>query len=438
MARIAERARASTIPDATNKMGRFIQTYERRLLLDRANATVAMIQRRTQQGLVNLLNSYSQSVLLARRISGEQQAEVHRVERVLRLRLAAGPPRAVLEALPIFYRRVFLSLPGADPAYWVGGTEELARAAEAVQLHREHHTPGALLVSGPPGSGMTAICERVMRAHFHSRQTFHVRPPDAGSSSADLLGKSIQRALGTSDTPEKALLALPADSVVTLPDLERWFERRHGGLEAIDRLGQLIDSHGDRVLFLLSCNEYTFQLFRRLGRLDDQLMATVQCQPLDAASLRQAVMVRHESSGLALRLANQPLKLGEWSLARLFSRLFHYSGGWLGPAMQAWIGHIVSVTDDTVTMRNPRPLDLHPLDGLDKSWVALLIELALHRRIAADRLARVVGTTEIELAREIQTLQRAGLVVENSDRSLQIDPFVAHHIHLWLRKREVL
>ena len=286
---------------------------------------------------------------------------------------------------------------------------------------------------------MTGVCERVMRAHFDPRRTFRVRPPDTGSCEAKLLDQAVQQALGTTDTLEQALSALPANSVVALPDLELWFERSEGGLGAVDRLGQLIDRYSDRVLFLLSCNEYTFQLLRRLGRLDDQLMATVHCQPLDAASLRQAVMVRHQSSGLGLRLVGHPgLELGEWSLARLFSQLFDYSGGWLGPAMQAWIGHIVSVTDDTVTMRSPQALDLHLLEGLDESWVALLIELVLHRRIPLDRLARVTGTTQTGLLGEVQALKRAGLVVENPDGSLQIDPVVAHHVHLWLRARGVL
>jgi hypothetical protein len=435
---VVDRTQAAAISDAAGKMGRFIRTYQQQQLLDRAGSAVSAVGSRARRSLVDLSVRYTQGVLLARRLQSERDPGAHRVEQALSLRLAAAPSADVVESLPVFYRRVFQGSSARDPAYWVGQQAELDRAAEAIAVHRQGH-PGALLITGPPGAGLSSLTERINRAHFDPARTFAVHPPEGGSIDPDRFRRALEAALGVAPPIEQGLRSLPAGSVVVVHDLELWFERHSGGLEVIDALAELVDTHGSRVLFLVTCNEYTFDLFRRLGRLDDQLMATVHCQPLDAGSLRRAVMERHEAAGLALRLVDQPdVEPGEFALARLFSGLFEASGGYLGPALQAWIGHIHHVDDEAVVLARPRALDLDALDALDDAWVALLIELVLHRRMPFQRLVRVSGEPEAHLRRQVLSLIRGGLVVEASDGTLSLDPFAAHHVHYWLSTREVL
>lgn len=285
---------------------------------------------------------------------------------------------------------------------------------------------------------MSALTDRLIQSSREASRVFSVRAPVGGSTDPARFEHAVEVALGVSLPLEQALSALPAGSAVVVHDLELWFGRHAGGLAVIDTLARQIDRAGDRVLFVVTCNEYTFTLLRRLGRLDDQVIATVHCPPLDAGSLREAVLRRHESSGLGLRLIDGPEAApGEFAVARMFHGLFGASGGYVGPALHAWIGLVERFEHDAVVLRRPRAVDLDALDALEDTWVALLLELVLHRSLSLTRLVRVTGADEAALRRHVLALVRSGLV-EDDGVTLRVDPYAAHHVHYWLARRGVL
>lgn len=440
LTQVVERTRIAAIGQSAGKLDRFIRTHERRGLgawLRRAGGRARDAGRR---GMVDLSYRWSRGVLLARRLRATPDEPASAVERIIALHRASTPSPAVWEALPIFYRQVFLGRAAADPAYWLPASEELTAAERAVDTHRLGH-PGALWITGPSGSGVGAVTRRITQERFGPERTFVVRPVEHGSIDPAQFEAAVCQAVGRSGDVDEALGTLPEGSAVVVEELELWWERSPGGLAVVERLGEVVERHGGRILFVVGVNVHVMRLLRRLGVLVDQVLATVHCHPLEAMRLKDAVMRRHDATGLGLRLEGESRERGpsDWKTARLFTGLFDASDGYIGVALHTWIAHIVEVTSDYVVVRRPRTLAVDALDALDPEWASLLVELVLHRRMDRSRLSRVTGLAPERLDAALAGLRRAGLVVGGRDgEAVAIERFVQRHVERWLLAREVL
>lgn len=160
---------------------------------------------------------------------------------------------------------------------------------------------------------------------------------------------------------------------------------------------------------------------------------------MDASSLRQAVLRRHDATGLQLRIEGFPhASPTEWQLALLFGGLFSASDGLLGPALAAWVGHITAVQDNSLTIRRPTEIDVSALDRLDDEWIALLVQLVLHRGLDMPRWKRVTGLSSAGLEPALGALVRTGLVERSTGGRFRLDTFAAQPIRSWLISREMI
>ena len=439
---VIERTRAGVINQKAGELARFMRTYERQQLFSRFGKAVRDLDERFRRTFIELSYRYSRGVLLAQQLRRSERAQPPPAERLLALSRLSTPSKAVDESLPIFYRQVFIGRAAEDPTYWLGQEAELKQAQTALEEHGKGRS-GALLVTGPPGSGRNALVQRIVSKHFPKEKVFLVRPPDGGSCDPARFDQALGHALGSPTDPELALSNLPAGTCVVIRGMELWWERRPGGMAVIDRIVQLIDRYGERPLVVVTCNEYFARMAHRLGRLSDQLLATVHCIPLDARQLRAAVMARHKATGLTLRVATGSTRAGsveptEWELARIFAGLFDYSDGYIGSALRAWIAHIDRVEDNAIVLRRPRDLDLDALDALRDESIALLIELTLHHQVTIERLERLIGLDAPAVRLAVNALKRDGLATETAGGVISVDRWMIPHVLRWLGDREVL
>ena len=188
---------------------------------------------------------------------------------------------------------------------------------------------------------------------------------------------------------------------------------------------------------------------QRLGRLSDQLLASVHCLPLDARQLRETVMTRHRATGMELLmyreessrsalLRAETVEPTEWALARIFSGLFDYSGGYIGSALRGWIAHIERVEGNAIVLRRPRALELDAFDAIPAEHRALLVELALHHQLTHERLERLTGLDAPAVRLAVNALKRDGLVMESPTGVVTLDPWMTPHVLRWFSDRQVL
>lgn len=150
-------------------------------------------------------------------------------------------------------------------------------------------------------------------------------------------------------------------------------------------------------------------------------------------------MLRHGSTGVTFELDGVPEgTLTEWRIARLFSKHFTASRGLVGAALCGWITHVDKATDRTMAIRAPEQRGWEVLDAMRPEWIAILIQLLLHKRMTRPRLLRVSGLSAEALDEPLDVLLRMGLVRESRHGILRLDRFVTHVLIERLRERRVI
>src|SRR5690606_17775031 len=299
-----------------------------------------------------------------------------------------------------------------------------------------HGGPRAVLVSGDRGAGKTTLLQQL--ATRAGGSVAWLTPPAGGTARAADVRAALEAALGDRGPPGQLLARAAPGSLLVIDDLDLWWERRPGGLEAIDEIVDLIGGAPDHVRFALGGGTHAVRLVEQLRGISRVTAAHIVCHPLTAGQLQEVVMARHRSTGLELRLGRRAEPaLGPWARARLFDRHFEYSGGNVGYALRAWIAHVEDCRDNTLTIRPPSALDWDALDDLRPELTAALIALLLHRSASADKIERVTGRPAGEVRELLGELCGLGLAVQSRRRIVQLSPQVQVPVVRWLERREL-
>jgi len=383
---------------------------------------------RGRQLMVYLLYRRSAGVLYARRLSERATGRGPTADRLSALVSATRPRPEVMSALPFFYRQLFLGQSSVNKSFWVARPEQMTAGREAIARHKAG-AHGAVVVTGERHAGKTAYLHRLTQQVLAGRKVCWVHAPMAGSASPVALERAFRESTRHEGDLDAVLGELPDGAVIVLDDLELWWERSEEGLAAVERIYRAIVDHGDRLLFLVGVGTTTFRLIDQLSPLADKAIAIIDCGPVGAEELKTIVELRHGTAGMRFELDGQDEgALSQWALARLFSKHFDYAGGTVGSALRAWVTSIEDVDEKTLVIQAPEPEHWEVIDELAVEWKALLLQLALHKRRSRPALARVTGLKKEQIDRDLGALCRAGLVIEDRDGVVEIDPFLHHAI----------
>src|SRR5690606_35191275 len=195
----------------------------------------------------------------------------------------------------------------------------------------------------------------------------------------------------------------------------------------------------ERTLFLLALSNHAFSFINRFRRLGDNALAVLECGPLPADDLKRIISLRHGSTGLKFALGERSEEqLSDWALARLFTSHFDYSRGYVGTALHSWIAHVRKVNDATLIIDAPQVKNWELLDELRPEWVAVLLQLVLHKRLERHQLGDVSAVPRAQLDHDVDTLARMGLVTESAQGVLEINPYVCHMVIDRFNQRGIL
>ena len=393
---------------------------------------------RVREALVSAVYGRSAGVLMAKRLRDHSESAGALVDRVLSFVDENSPDPSVLEDLPFYYRQLFFGKNTFNETFWVEREDELARARRGIAQHARGGR-GVLVVTGEPDSGKTALCRRLTSRALSGREIHWVSPPEEGSPDPEDFRRKLAETTGLNGTASEILAAIPERSVLVIEDLELWWERGEGGDRVVEQLLALIEEHSGRVLIIIEVGSLPFDLINRFSPLADHALAVVECGPLPAESLKEIVMLRHASTGVTFELDGiAESELSDWRLARLFSQHFSYSRGLVGVALTAWITHVQEADARTVTIATPARRGWEVLDRLRPGWMAVLVQLLLHKQMSRARLLRVSELSERELDHQLDALRRMGLIRENRHGVMRVDRFVTHAVIERLRARKVI
>ncbi len=429
---LESRLDGSSIASEAGELSRFVRTQEQRRLVSAVTHRIKEWRTEANQKLVDLSLRWDEGWVAARSETAEPDPSV--VEELLGFRDIVAPSASTLDELPVFYRRTFTAQTN-DAEFIVGGDGVIQTAREGVRRYDGGHH-GALLVSGSPGAGTTSVVRRIMREVLGDRPQAEVSAPRVAKSDPVAFERAVVAALRVpeSTSVENALRSQPRGSVIVVHDLELWWHRGANGLAAIQRLEELIEQFGSRLLFVVSCNQASAHLLRQVDLLEPMVVAHVPVEPLTAAEGMDAVMRRHRTSELEVR-SPDGTEVSEFELARYFTTLRELTGGAAGPLLVSWLAHIDDVTPQTLTMRPAVSASLSAFNAVPSDWVPVIAALAVHRRLDDEGLAQVLGGSDASAV--VRTLTRAGLFSRRDDVT-ELDRFMRPYVLRWLSEQGVL
>ncbi|MEQ8685427.1 MAG: amino acid permease [Imperialibacter sp.] len=388
------------------------------------------------KGVSKLLYSRSEGVLFARKLSKEQ--EVHSLAgRMLDFKERVCPSTNALRDLPGYYVSLFNGRSSIGKDFWVPRVREEALFKQAVSRHKSGYFGGILLI-GERNEGKTAFVKHAAGQLGYDKNFYSVFPPLQGTLDPLEFERSLQRATLLQGNTNEIMSQLPAGSIISINDLELFWERHSGGMSIVNLLGNLIDEFGSKCLFVVNVNPHTFRLIDELSGFSQKFIEIISMEAFDAEMIKEVVMKRHKSSGLSLTFKKGEVNLSEIQLARLFGKYFDYSKGNPGTALNGWLANIMAVTSDEIRISTPAKISVSFLKDLDDEWLMLLNQFILHKRLDNEKVARITGWDSAHIKSLLLSLIRSGVVVEKATGVYMIDPYILPFIVRYLKERSVL
>ena len=393
-----------------------------------------------------------------------------------------------LDALPVVYRRLFSFRPIVDPSLLVARDEDL----RVVEQHVDQWMRGlanALILTGPPGSGLTSLINVLRKTSLRTARR-HTLEITERVATEDDLARRIARALELPLQPSISSSALTTLSdvaghlnaaprpdrlrVCTVENLERVFLRTIGGFDLITRLFAFMSETDTRVLWIGTMSSTGWQAVRSSEAAAAGLVVQHELDQFERDELEELILCRHRRSGLRLSfdapdngtpplLARraQTVEGDEERQALLreafFDELFGLCGQNVMLALFYWFRAVHLDPDDAeagiLHVRPLRPIRFDYLDALSIEHAFALKALLDHGTLTISELAQVLQIDRSDSRALLESLGNAFLIAPaealsapgpmtfasvTGDLPYRIRPLVLHPVSRFLRSRNVI
>jgi len=352
--------------------------------------------------------------------------------------------------LPAIYRRLFRFEAVRDPRFLVGREREMGAIAEARSFW-EAGRPVALLIVGERGSGKTSLISCALRRSLDGLEVIR------GEFGERLITESqlrdfLARLLGVGDPAELERFLAERRRVIILEELERTFLRQVGHYAAIRTLQRMIAATCSSTLWILVTNQVAFQYLDAAVNLGDSFSHRINAASINREALRQAILLRHNLSGLRLQFALPPSQRGP--LKRLtgfiqgqadaetifFDTLAKESAGIFRTAFDIWLGQIESVQAGVLSMNPLVSPNLSPvIDALDLADLFTLVAVLQHGSLTPEEHATIFQKSVAASRSQMDELVAREIIEPDPGRpGFRVRPEALRVVHEALYRRNLL
>lgn len=354
------------------------------------------------------------------------------------------------KSLPAIYRRLFRMEAVDDARFLVGRQTEMDAIAEA-RAHWEAGRSVAVLIVGERGSGKTSLVNCAVKLPLDGLEIVRGEFSDRVTTEADLRA-FLAKLIGEDDIENLEDTLRAHKRVVIVEEFERAYLRRIGGYAAIKAFKRLIATTSESTLWILVMNQSAFKLLEAATNLSATFSHRLNVASVRPESLRDAILLRHNLSGLRLHFERPPdrrplrarLKsriVGDVDDETLFfTSLSRQSDGVFRAAFDIWLGHIETAQAGVLYLAPIVERDLAPVvDALSLDRLFTLAAILQHGSLDADEHAQVFETIAARSRAELGELIARGLVEKDPGRSgFRIRPEAARLVKTALYKRNIL
>ena len=218
---------------------------------------------------------------------------------------------------------------------------------------------------------------------------------------------------------------MPDNTVIIFEDIELWWQKSNDGFDVLNRLLELIENHSSRLTIMVIVNNYTYSILGKLRDLKRFFSHTISLDAVDARSIEKAIWKRHQSGGLKILFGNKSEdRFHTWDFARLFSKYFKSSKGYINTAMYNWINSIIAINDKEIKIRKPIVLNSNLFDKLSDNELWILQSLVIHKQLDAVKLSVVTNFETTFSIRKLVEMQRIGIIEDKGNSIYEISPHI--------------
>lgn len=304
------------------------------------------------------------------------------------------------QALPALYRHLFRLEPVQDPRFLVGREQELAAIAEARSLW-EAGRPVAILIVGQRGSGKTSLINGALKRSLAGLEIVRGEFRDRLVTESQMR-EFLARCIGAENVSSLEDFLAASRRVVIIEELERTFLRQIGYYGAIRSLQRVIAATCPSTLWILTLNEVAFRFLNAAVNLGARFSHRLNISTASREDLRQAILRRHDLSGLRLQFPPSPRPRALADRIKTFLRgpadpemvffeaLARESAGVYRTALELWLGHIEAIEAGVLYLKPIVTPDLSPvIEDLDLEDLFTLVAILQHGSLTPEEHAIV-------------------------------------------------
>jgi len=412
-----------------------VRRRRKKHLQTRISARVTYLASKAKDAFVAILYSQTKGILLAKHLSAAHLSRSVN-ERIINLVNSATPNPVLLQKLPHYYVSLFSGRSNIGNNFWIDRPLEESQFDQAHQRYKVSGE-GFILVLGERNSGKTALCKQFIDTYADAYTSYQLFPSEDGSTSIDEFDAALRKVTGLDGDSYQIMSMLPHNSLIILNDLELWWERSEvNGLTLIRHLKSLVEQFSSKCLFVVNMNPFAFATINVAEPLDTHCAGVVRCQPFHSLELKQLVMTRHKSSGLALDFGSGATDtFSEITLAHKFNKLFAYANGNPGVAMNAWLSGIMDFSDKTILWKTPTLKDKEAFDRMPAMWSHLCLQLLLHKRMSLEKMVRTMQLQREQVVSAIDVMKRIRIISQRGNEIYFLNPNIEFLLIANLREK---
>ncbi len=329
--------------------------------------------------------------------------------------------------LPAIYRRLFRFEAVQDPRFLVGRDREMEAVAEARAMW-EAGRPVAVLIIGERGSGKTSLINCAMKRPLEGleiiRGEFHQR-----LSNAQQLREFLAGLLGLDDPAQLESALNEQRRVLILEELERSFLRQIGHYAAMRELQRLIAATCRSTLWIVVTNQIAFRFLDASVSLGQSFSHRINAASAARDALRDAILLRHNLSGLRLQFTLPPEDRTLLNRVRnrlrgqadpektFFDQLATESAGVFRTAFEIWLGQIEAAQAGALLMKPLAAPDLTPVIAeLDSDDLFTLVAVLQHGSLTPEEHATIFQKNLAASQSQIDELLAREIIEQDPNR----------------------
>ncbi len=336
-----------------------------------------------------------------------------------------------LARLPYIYQRLFSNEQLFDERIFIGRRKEMSRLMKAVRYWQKNQVSSVMLI-GEKGSGTSSLINIVL-AKFDIDTRVYRKEFSGTIYTEKALVKELSSVLKLQSINSAEELITELNNfeekiVVVIENIEDLFLKIVDGFEAIAKLLEIITSTNSKVLWITTCNSYSWNYLNKVLNINDYFIFNIELKGLDGKLVEEIILSRHNISGYELEFVPTDDEKKQKSYIKLsenekheylreiyFEKLNKLTANNIAVALFLWLRSIISADEEKIKVSTNIELDFSFLKSLSDDKLFTLMAIILHDGISEEEHAKIFNKSLKSSQLLFATLADSGIIFKRNN-----------------------